>query len=484
MENVAGRPEFPSPAATPLDKKKVFGAGLAIVLTLLIWFVTPLFGMPANTAHMLALLCGALVLWICQAIPAEMTALLIMVLPALLNIVPLKTAFSGWVNSTTWFLFGAHIIGRLISVSGFDKRLTWTLLRIIGGNKLSVMKIVIAIVVLCMITVMVVPSSTVLSLLLAAQIFPLVSLFGLNEKSNVAKLFMLSIPVFVLLCGRHSLPGSVHNMVLYGCLTDYGYDISMLGWFLAILPLTVIVGALILFIYKMKIKPEVKVLEGGREVIQNRLDELGPMGRKEKETAILFILALVLWLTGFATNIPAAYVSLGIAAFAMLPRIGVLSFKESISKINWGIIIFVASVLSLPSIMTDAGMNELFASFFNFLSTYFGGEIGLLVLLWILSQVVTWLGLSVSAPLLFMPFLFPISESLGIPVVYLVLLQCVWQPAIMYYHAPAPLVVASYGAYSQGDYAKYQWLVIIGFTIFAPLLYLTWWPFLTSIGLL
>lgn len=471
-----GRPKK-KPLSTPLE---IFG----IVVFAAVWFAPPVLGLEPKGMHMLAVFALCLVFWIFNPIPAELTGMIMMFLPPILGIVKLQVGVSGFQSSTTWFLVGGLIIGRMIAVSGLDKRITLTIVKLFGGKSLSLWKVVISIVILCFLLTLVVPSGTVLSLLLGAQVYPLVKLYGVDEKSNVAKMLMLSVPIFVLLCGNESLSGSSHNLVLLGCLEDAGINISWIGWFLAILPDTIIVTVILLFTYKLFLKPEKTQIEGGREEIIRQLKDMGKFSMDEKKACILFLVALVLWVTNALTNIPVAITAIGVAIVAMLPRIGCLDFRDAIKKINWPIILFVGAVLGIPSMMEAVGMNEAFTTMFNAMMPFFNGPVGFVIFLWLLAQITAWLGLSIGSPLLFVPFMFPIAQGMGMPPVYAALMQGYMQPTVMYYHAPAPLVCADYGCYQQSDYIKFQLIVVLGKIIATPILVGLWWPFLVSVGIL
>lgn len=475
-----GRPKK-KPLSTPFE---ITGFIPGIVVMALVWFAPPVLGLEPKGMHMLAVFALCLVWWIFNPIPAELTAMVMMFLPVLLGIIKLQVGISGFNASTTWFLVGGLIIGRMISTSGLDKRITLSIVKIFGGKSLGLWKVLISIFVLAFVLTLVVPSGTVLSLILCAQVYPLVKLYGVDEKSHLAKMLMVSVPILVLLCGNESLSGSSHNLVLLGCLEDAGLSISWLGWFLAILPDTIIVTAILFASYKLFLKPEKLTVEGGREAIEKQLKECGKFSKDEIKSCVLFLAALVLWITNAFTGIPVAFTAIGVALIAMLPRIGCLDFRGTMRGINWPIIMFVGAVLGISGMMEAVGMNDAFTIMFNNMAPYFGGTIGFVVLMWLLAQITAWLGLAISSPLLFVPFMFPIAAGMGMPPVYAALMQGYMQPTVMYYHAPAPLMGAEYNCYTQGDYIKYQLIVCLGKIIATPLLVGVWWPFLTGIGIL
>lgn len=479
-----GRPGGRPPKKFLGKTSEKVGFVLGIVALLALWFTPPFWGMPVEGMHMLGILALALIFWIFTPIPAELTGLMIIILPVLTKTVSLQTGVSGFQSSTTWFIFGGLIIGRLIATSGLDKRITLHIVRIFGGKRLSLWKVILSVIILCFILTLVVPSGTVLALILGAQIYPLVKLYGADEKSDLAKMLMVTVPVFVLLCGNESMSGSSHNLVLLGCLDSAGIGISWLGWFLAILPDTIIVTIVVLVFYKLYFKPEKLELPGGQAMIKAEIEKLGAFSVNEKKSLVFFLVALVLWVTNSITGIHVAYTALGVAFLAMFPGIGCLEFRSTLKSINWSMILFVAGVLGIGSMMAAVGLEDAFTVFFNTISPYFGGWIGFTILLWILAQVTAWLGLAIGSPVLFVPFMFPIASGMGMPPVYAALMQAYMQPTVMYYHAPAPLVVADYGCYTQGDYIKVQLIVCLGKIIATPFLVWAWWPFLTGLGII
>lgn len=157
------------------------GFVLGIAALLVLWFCPPVWGLEPVGMHMLGIFALCLIFWIFNPIPAELTGLLLMILPVLTKTVSLQVGFSGFQASTTWFIFGGLIIGRLIQTSGLDRRITLNIVRIFGGKNLSLWKVIFCVIILSFVLTLVVPSGTVLALLLGAQIYPLAKLYGVDE---------------------------------------------------------------------------------------------------------------------------------------------------------------------------------------------------------------------------------------------------------------------------------------------------------------
>ena len=199
---------------------------------------------------------------------------------------------------------------------------------------------------------------------------------------------------------------------------------------------------------------------------------------------MFFLIAIVLWVTNGITGIHVAHTALAVATISVFPGIGCMDFRGTLRSINWAMILFVAGVLAIGTMMQAVGLEDAFTVFFNSISPYFGGWLGFTVLLWILAQVTAWLGLAIGSPVLFVPFMFPIASAMGMPPVYAALMQGYMQPTVMYYHAPAPLVVADWGCYQERDYIIVQLVVLVAKIVATPILVWGWWPLLTSMGIL
>ena len=466
------------------SKIQIIGLIIGPLAAIVIWFLPSVFSLSLQGQHFFAVFVCAIVFWVTLPIPAEFTALLMITIPWLLNDIPLDVAFSGWMNRTTWFMFGALIVGRVVTETGFDKRITYFLLSKLKRLSGTYNGILLAIFIIIILVSLIVPSGMVITTVVCALVFPLISAFGVDKNSNIGKAIMLIVPTMVLIVGRETLTGSVANIVLWGFLEAEGQTMSWLAWFLANFPSVLVMGLLTYFMFISTIKPEVSKVPNGSEYFVQKSKELGPMRLEEKKAAILFSTALILWATGTYTNISVNQVALGIAIVAILPGVGVMDFKSAISKTNWSIMFFVAAIVSLPSIMEYVGMSEAFQSVFTNLAQYIKSPLIFIVVLWLFSQLCGWLGLGLAAPIIITPIMFPIAYDIGIPLSTVILMQCLFRPAVLYYHATHPLIGASYGTYEQRDFAKFGFVIAFLWLPIVIFMYYCWYPILIGWGLL
>lgn len=121
-----GKPGGGGPRKTTTMGK--VGLVLGIVLGAIVWFMPSFWGLEPAGQHYLAILVLCIVWWFTTPIQPQFTALLLMALPWILGVTDLGTAFSGWTMTTTWFIFGALLLGGMVTAVGLDKRIVYWML--------------------------------------------------------------------------------------------------------------------------------------------------------------------------------------------------------------------------------------------------------------------------------------------------------------------------------------------------------------------
>src|ERR1700680_3462784 len=108
------------------------GRVLAVVVPIVLW-VGPLpLTRPAQGA--IAISSSLIIGWITEALDPALIGLIGCFLFWALRIVSFETAFSGFVDTTTWFLFGAILLGTMASKSGLARRLAFIIMSKVGTS--------------------------------------------------------------------------------------------------------------------------------------------------------------------------------------------------------------------------------------------------------------------------------------------------------------------------------------------------------------
>src|ERR1019366_3556984 len=112
--------------------RKLIGYLLAIAVPVALW-IAPL-RLDATAKHALAVASFMIIAWISEILPFAITGLLGFYFFWILKIVRLESAFAGFTDSTTWFLFGASLIGMMATKSGLARRLAYLVFLRVGDS--------------------------------------------------------------------------------------------------------------------------------------------------------------------------------------------------------------------------------------------------------------------------------------------------------------------------------------------------------------
>src|SRR3954470_22695974 len=263
--------------------------------------------------------------WMTQALDHGIAGILGCFLFWMFGIVKFETAFSGFADTSAWFLFGAICFGLMGSKSGLARRLAYLVMRGIGH---SYPRLLLGLIVSNFLLTAVVPSGIARVVIMAAIAMGLVDAFGVGRGSNIAR-GMFVILVYQTTIFDKMLIAGASSITARGAIEKFGHvDVLWSQWFLAYLPCDIIVmfvaWRLALWLYP----PETATLPGGAGFLRDELRKMGPWSAAELKSAALMLIAIALWITDFVHHIPAPMIGLGVGLLAIFPVIGVLDTKD------------------------------------------------------------------------------------------------------------------------------------------------------------
>ena len=160
----------------------VWGRILSAAVPLAVWFA-PL-ALDLKIQHAMAIAIGVVIAWITHAFDHALTGLMGCYLLWALKVVDFETAFDGFANSTTWFLFGAMLFGMMATKSGLARRLAYLVMRRIGH---SYSRLLLGLIVSDFLLTFLVPSGIARVVLMAAVALGLIEAFGVSPGSNIGR---------------------------------------------------------------------------------------------------------------------------------------------------------------------------------------------------------------------------------------------------------------------------------------------------------
>src|SRR3954470_12548727 len=318
--------------------------------------------------------------WMTQALDHGIAGILGCFLFWMFGIVKFETAFSGFADTSAWFLFGAICFGLMGSKSGLARRLAYLVMRGIGH---SYPRLLLGLIVSNFLLTAVVPSGIARVVIMAAIATGLVQAFGVGRGSTIAR-GMFIILVYQTMIFDKMLIAGASSITARGAIEKFGQvDVLWSQWLLAYLPCDLLVmfvaWRLALWLYP----PETAALPGGAEFLRTELRKMGRWSPMEIKSAALMLLAIALWMTDFVHHIPAPMIGLGVGLLAIVPVIGVLDTRD-VRTINFLPIFFVAAAVSLSNVRVQTtALDVITGALFEWMKPHIPGT-------WVSTMVLYW----------------------------------------------------------------------------------------------
>ncbi len=335
----------------------ILGALALVVIDLL---PTPQ-GLPVAGKRMIAVLVFSVIVWITDSISYPASAALILALMAFsLGISPnvanpsklygtsdgLSIALAGFSNTAVALVGGALFIAAAMMLTGLDRRIALFVLSKIGAQTKRVLAGVIAV---GFVLSFFVPSTTARVSCLVPMVMGIIVAFGVNLKSKFAGAMMIATAQAASLWNVGIKTASAQNMIAVGHIEKMlGKAITWPEWFIAAAPFSAIMS---IVLYFMKTMPaETEEVAGGKEAIDRALKDLGPMKASEKKLLVLSLIVLFFWSTEkIVHSLDTSFTTVAMIAIMLLPKVGVMTWKEAQPKIGWGTLMLFGVGISLGS---------------------------------------------------------------------------------------------------------------------------------------
>jgi solute carrier family 13 (sodium-dependent dicarboxylate transporter), member 2/3/5 len=474
MATVQESVESHAPSDQPSNASLVLiGQVLCIVVPLIIWFA-PLNADP-KIQHVLAIVAFMVIAWITQAMDYVLAGFIGCFLFWALKIVPFPVAFSGFANDTAWFLFGALLIGVIATRSGIALRIAYTILLKVG---ISYPRVLLGLIVTDFLLTFLVPSGIARVVIMAAIALGLVEAFGAARGSNVARGMFLVLTYTANIFDKMIVAGAA-SITARGLIEKVGgVEVLWSQWFLAFLPCSIITvlaaWRLTLWFYP----PERVELAGGYEFLHQELRRLGPLSPQEWKAALLIAAAIVLWLTDFIHHISASVIGIGVALFALLPRIEILK-TEDMRKLNYMPVFFVAAAVSMGGVMeATKAIEAITQQVFVWMQPFLGNIVlTTIVLYWTAFFYHFLLASEISMLATSIPLVMELAKSNGLNPLQLGLIWTFAAGGKLFAYQSGVLIVGySYGYFEARDLVRMgAWLTIVEFIVLV-LLVPFYWP--------
>jgi sodium-dependent dicarboxylate transporter 2/3/5 len=376
-------PDLRDPAeARLLRLRRQVGLALA-PLAFLCVLAIPISGITPPAHRLAAVIAAVIVLWISEALPMPLTAVIGAAACVLLQVAPVKEVFLPFADPLIFLFIGAFILARGLFLHRLDRRLTFAILSIpwVGtrpGRILFAFGAVTA-----FISAWVANAATT-AMMYAIAMSIINYLFDPRRKEGplVSRSYatgLLLMTTFAASVGGLATPvGAAPNLIGLGFIRNrLRIDFSFFDFCVVGVPAAILLFLFVSVYLGFFCRAGVKEIPGGRDLFRAERDKLGPWTWGQCSTLAACLVTVVLWLLpavlalavgevsavyqAFEASVPESVAALvGAVLLFLLPGDRghrAITWPEA-ARIDWGIILLFGGGLSLGMLAFQTGLAE------------------------------------------------------------------------------------------------------------------------------
>jgi sodium-dependent dicarboxylate transporter 2/3/5 len=366
-----------APANTAKPRTSLNNLGLlagAAALVAIVMLPQPA-GLSVAGQHMLGIFAFAVIVWMTEAIDYAASSIILMALIAfMLGFAPdpahpdhmlgtshaLSAALDGFTNPAVALIAASLVIATAMAITGLDKRLAFGVVSLIGTSR---SRLLIGTIVVMAILAFFVPTASARVACLVPIILGMISALGIDRKSRVAGMLMMSIVYLSLIWAIGIATGAAQN-VYVNALMDRTLHvrISSIDWLIVGAPYSIALSVALYFVLiKMMAPRPGETIDGTGGALG---PELGPMTVDQIKLLIFSVVLLGFWATeGKLHSFDSSTVAVAAVALMFVPKIGIIDWKQVQSRIPWGILIQLGVGVSLGTALLKTGAAGWLATF-------------------------------------------------------------------------------------------------------------------------
>jgi len=369
---------------TRFDRGRRLAGLLVAPAVFLLLLALPLPGLKPEAHRLAAVMASVIVLWITEALPLPVTALVGAAACVVLRVAPAREVFAPFADPLMFLFIGSFIIARAIFLHRLDRRLAFGVLSInwVGARPTRIMFAFGA--VTAFISAWISNTATT-AMMFAIGMAILAFLFD-NEReggSPISRQYatgLMLMTSFAASIGGLATPiGTPPNVIGLGFIRQLlGVEFPFFKWAMIGVPVVVVLYLWLSFYLGRLCPAGVREIAGSREMLVREKARLGRWTRGQKSTLAAFLVTVSLWIIpGFialvAGDQSAAYQSINrslpeaVAAVAgalllfLLPGNAkgerAITWEEAV-KIDWGVVLLYGGGFALGVLSFQTGLAE------------------------------------------------------------------------------------------------------------------------------
>lgn len=424
---------------------------ISIAIAILIFFLILLFSpFDEGVRKGFSILSIAAILWITEAIPLSITALLIPTLGVYLGVFDVKTAFSYFAHPLIFLFFGGFVLATALSKHEVDKFVAYKIVSL-SGNKflISVFFLMLA----TSLVSMWISNTSTTAMMMPLALGILATLQG-KATEHIYTFTLLGIAYAASVGGIGTLVGSPPNGIAAGIL-----NLSFTDWLKFGIPVYLILFPLLFLILYIVFRPPVNLKVEKTENISFEFTQ------QRLLVLLIFALTALAWIfskqlahiVGVKKYFDAV---IAITAVILLVIFRVIDWKDINRGVSWGTLLLFGGGIALSGIMKKTGTAKFIADWLvDVLSSVSTFIFLLIIVLFVI--FLTELMSNTATTALVAPILFEAAKSLDKPPEMLVIPAAVAASCAFMLPVATPPNAIVYGT----GYIKQKDMMRVGFIL-------------------
>ena len=295
-----------SPAEERFNRqRRTVGLFLAPAVMAALW-IAPL-PIPEPAHRMAAIMGLVVVLWVSEALPMAVTALLGPLLAVVAGVADARGALAPFADPIIFLFIGSFILAEAMFVHGVDRRIAYTALswKFVGQSAPRILLIYSAVATGLSMWI----SNTATTAMMVPIGLALVSLMQVGPRDDASRqavrrfaLGLMLMTSFGASVGGMATPvGTPPNLIGIGMLERItGARITFFNWMAIGVPLVLVLFAALVALFTVTTTRGVQMVEGGAALVRAEMRKLGRLSPAERNVLLAFGVTVLLWtLPGF-----------------------------------------------------------------------------------------------------------------------------------------------------------------------------------------
>jgi anion transporter len=325
---------------------------LAVAVFLAILLMPAPSGLTEQGQRALAVMLLAVILWATEAIPVPVAGVGGVLLLVLVGAAPdIGPALYGFSQPVSYFLIGILTLGLAVHRSGLAERLATYLMRGAAGSpRLLYVQMLFSFAALTF----ALPSASTRGAIMVHVYEQVLERWNIPQEHPFYKATMMAMGSLNRLGSTALLAGGITPVVASGLLGDFSWG----QWFVLMsVPFyaNLVVGGTALFIFYrsgFRLGDEA----GAASIVMGRMAPI------EMRAGAIVIITALLWFTDFAHGLHPAVPAMIALCLILMPRVGILTWREFERDLGWSNFFIIATSLSLSHALVTTGAAAWFSA--------------------------------------------------------------------------------------------------------------------------